>query len=252
MFLGRATRLPCTGDDAVALFAAYQFGLVSDAQARRSGLGRTAVDARLRGGAWLPTAHRGVFQVVGFGASAWCPRRAVLAAILAVASGAFACRETAAWLWRLDGAPQGRADIVHVGVPAPAWFPPTSRADSPAAGVRVHVLRVSDAELARRPPFLLTSVRRTLDDLARDTDRAAFARMLDSAVRQRLMPPAAVPSPRDAVSAIGGGDTAREGGRRNFGIRGVAGARAPPARFPKGPMGKRQLRGRAVREASRG
>lgn len=186
MFLAR---LPCTGDDAVALFAAYQFGLVSHAQARRSGLGRAAVAARLRAGEWVATPHSGVFRVAGFDASAWC--RTVMAAILAVAPGAFACHETAARLWRLDGVPQGRDDVVHVGVRARSAVPPWPRADSGRAGVRVHVLPVGAGELARRPPFLVTSVRRTLDDLARWSDRATFARVRDSAVRQRLVPCAA-------------------------------------------------------------
>ncbi|RNL82530.1 hypothetical protein [Halostreptopolyspora alba] len=222
MFL---TRLPCTGDDAVALFAAYQFGLVSHAQACRSGLGRAAVEARLRAGKWVPTPHSGVFRVAGFGASAWF--RHVMAAILAVAPGAFACHETAARLWRLDGPPWGGEDVVHVGVRSRSTVPPWPRVGSGRARVRVHVLPVGDDELTCRPPFLVTSVRRTLDDLGRRTDRATFARVRDSAVRQRLVPSAAPvsrgrPPPHGRVgSALPSGGT---------GSRPGAGRRTPRAR----------------------
>ncbi|WP_046472093.1 hypothetical protein [Allosalinactinospora lopnorensis] len=252
MFHTPETRLPCSGDEAVALFAAYQFGLVSDAQARRSGLGADAVAGRLREGVWALTRHCGVYRVAEFGGAAWTPRRAVMSAMLAMEPGVFACRETAARLWRLDGVPPWNGGAVHVGVLARCV--PRPREGAVPEGVRLHAAPVAEAELVWRPPFLLTGVRRTLSDMARCTDGRTFARMLDSAVRRRLVVPGAVrgDAERHHTSRPCRGGSRRDDAPPPGSCHGVrvaplreSGAGAPPfaewcARFPCCRAGKRE------------
>ncbi|MUL39788.1 type IV toxin-antitoxin system AbiEi family antitoxin domain-containing protein [Streptomonospora sp. PA3] len=177
--------LPCQGDDAVALFAAAQFGLISRAQALRSGLSADDIAERLRSGVWVRTLHWGVFRVLGYGTLASSLKRAVVAAQLTLAPGAFACRDTAARLWRLDGLPPWDGRTVDMGV---RWRPGPvvgTRAVSPT--VRVHSLRVSEGDIVRRAPIRLTCVGRTLRDLSVCSGTGTRRRLYGSAVGRGLV-----------------------------------------------------------------
>ncbi|MDT0304844.1 hypothetical protein [Streptomonospora wellingtoniae] len=174
--------LPCQGDEAVALFAAAQFGLISRAQARRAGLSADDVAARLRRGMWTRTLHWGVYRVKGFGALASPLKRAVVAAQLALAPGAFACRDTAARLWRLDGLPPWDGCTVDMGVRSQSA---ANGAVSPA--VRIHRLRVSEADVVRRAPIRLTGVARTLRDMSTCSGKRTRTRLCGAAVGRGLV-----------------------------------------------------------------
>ncbi|GAA1772793.1 hypothetical protein [Streptomonospora arabica] len=176
--------LPCQGDEAVALFAAAQFGLISRAQARRAGLSPDDVAVRLRRGMWARTLHWGVFRVLGFGTLASPLKRAVVAAQLALAPGAFACRDTAARLWRLDGLPPWDGHTVDMGVRSRSAAVGV-RAVSPA--VRIHRLRVSEGDVVRRAPIRLTGVGRTLRDMSTCSGKRTRTRLCGSAVGRGLV-----------------------------------------------------------------
>ncbi|MDA8372491.1 MAG: hypothetical protein M0026_21825 [Nocardiopsaceae bacterium] len=184
MFTASAFSLPCRGDDAVALFTAAQFGLISIVQAYRSGLSPGDVAERLHRGVWMRTPHRNVYRVRGGAHGASPLNRAVMAARLALAPGAFACHETAARLWRLEGLPPWDGRTVHMGV--------SSRGGALPAGVRAHAVHVADTDLVWRAPFLLTGVVRTLHDMAGSVEPRTFSRLLDSAVSRGLVAPGAV------------------------------------------------------------
>ncbi|NYI97836.1 hypothetical protein HNR12_004113 [Streptomonospora nanhaiensis] len=186
MFQGSS--LPCQGDEAVALFAAGQFGLVSAAQARRAGLGVGDVAVRLRRGMWARTLHWGVYRVAGYGALGSPLKRAVMAAQLALAPGAFACRDTAARLWGLDGLPpwDGRTvDIALRGRPRSRGGRSGLRGVAP--GVRIHRLRVADSDVVRRAPLWLTGVGRTLRDMAGCSGPGTSSRLCGSALERGLV-----------------------------------------------------------------
>ena len=182
MIFGKS--LPCQGDDAVALFAAAQFGLISQAQARRAGFNAEDIAGRLRSGVWRRTLHRGVFRVLGYGTLASPLKRAVVAAQLALAPGAFACRDTAARLWRLDGLPPWDGRTVDMGV---RWRPGLEVCRSASPSVRIHALRIAEGDVVRRAPIRLTGVGRTLRDMAACSGKSTHTRLHGSAVGRGLL-----------------------------------------------------------------
>ncbi|GAA4914593.1 type IV toxin-antitoxin system AbiEi family antitoxin domain-containing protein [Streptomonospora salina] len=182
--------LPCRGDDAVVLFAAAQFGLVSREQARRAGLSFADISARLRRGAWARTLHRGVFRVLDYGTLASPLKQAVVAAQLALPTGAFACRATAARLWRLDGLAPWDGHTVDMAVPGrrtSAPPPPSTPSRAVPPAVRIHALRVCDSDIAVRAPIRLTGVGRTLRDMAACSPARTRTRLRGSAVGRGLV-----------------------------------------------------------------
>ncbi|QBI52539.1 type IV toxin-antitoxin system AbiEi family antitoxin domain-containing protein [Streptomonospora litoralis] len=182
MIFGKS--LPCQGDDAVALFAAAQFGLISRAQARRAGLSPEDVAVRLRRGVWTRTRHWGVFRVLGYGTLASPLKRAVVAAQLALAPGAFACRDTAARLWQLEGLPEWDGHTVDMGL---RWRPGPTGFRSVAPTVRVHSLRIAEDDVVRRAPIRMTGLSRTLRDMSTCSGPSTSMRLCGSAVGRGLL-----------------------------------------------------------------
>jgi very-short-patch-repair endonuclease len=160
-------------EERVARLAAGQHGLVTRAQLRAAGLSAQAVDRRVASGRLRP-AHRGVYQVGPLAG----PRAVELAAVLAMGRDARASHESAAWLW---GVVPGRdasspVDLVVVGRGA------TSR-----PGIRLHRVRRLPADeraVVERVP--VTSVPRTLLDLATRVGRRDLEQAIERAERERL------------------------------------------------------------------
>ncbi|MFD0801935.1 transcriptional regulator, partial [Streptomonospora algeriensis] len=163
----------------MALFAAAQFGLISQEQARRANLSSQDIAARLRRGVWARTLHWGVFRVLGYGVLASPLKRAVVAAQLALAPGAFACRDTAARLWQLDGLPPWDGRTVDMAL---RWRPPSARPRAVSPAVRIHALRVSESDIVCRAPIRLTRVGRTLRDMSACSGTGTRTRLCGSAV----------------------------------------------------------------------
>lgn len=161
-------------DHAVARVAAQQYGLLTRAQLRALGLGDTAISKRAAAGR-LHRVHHGVYAV---GHRALPARGAWMAGTLACGRGAALSHASAAALWEI--APED-PHAVHVTVP--------TAGGRRRPGLVIH----RDPTLARdevrtRHGIRITTVARTLLDLAailptraleRALDQAAIARRLD-------------------------------------------------------------------------
>jgi hypothetical protein len=158
-------------DRALAQLAVGQWGVVSRAQLVALGLGRGAIEARLRNGR-LRRLHRGVYAI---GGAHLPPRGRWLAAVLACGPGAFLSHRSAAAHW---GLLQSRAARVEVTAPA------TRRG---ATGIRLHRARSLDAgDTTTHQGIPTTTVARTLLDLAATLHRNHLERALAQAERLRL------------------------------------------------------------------
>jgi len=158
-------------DTHIAALAARQHGVVTRRQLVALGLGRGAIAARLRSGR-LHRLFRGVYAV-GHPRVTASGRR--LAAVLACGPGAVLSHETAADLLGLRPSASPR---IHVTVPG------TSARSVP--GVLVHrarTLRAQDVTVADAIP--VTSVARTLSDLAARHDVATLRKAMERAERLR-------------------------------------------------------------------
>ena len=169
--------LATTGDPAVAALAQSQCGVVSRAQLEEAGLGRGAIQRRVANKR-LHRLHRGVYAV---GHPGLTGRGRLWAAVLACGGPAAAVlsHRSAAALWDLIPTP-ARTEVTTLG-----------EARSTSA-IRVHrssTLRPCDI-VTQTDGLRLTSVMRTLSDMAADLTqhrlerachRAAFLRILDTA-----------------------------------------------------------------------
>ena len=198
-------------DAAVAALAARQHGVVSGAQLAELGIGRRGIAHRVAVG-WLTRLHRGVFRVG--------PTEArlarLMAAVLAAGPGAVVSHRAAAWL--------------HGFAPEPAVVDVTVEAGHPRArsGVRVH-RRSLDGEVTRVDGIPATTPKRTIADLAADTEPHELRRAMEEALIQRKL---------DHLSLTGAVDAAR-------GQRGAAVLRA--AAIAVAGTGERLTRSEAER-----
>jgi very-short-patch-repair endonuclease len=155
-----------TNDAGVAALAADQCGVVTTAQLTAAGLGERAVAHRVSHGR-LTRLHRGVYQV---GPIAH-PHVREMAAVLAT-GGILSHRSAAAmWGFRVE-----HAGEVHITTTA------TARSRS---GIRVH--RTASLTAAVHNGLPLTTVARTLEDLARHLPRHELERAIEAAEIQRLI-----------------------------------------------------------------
>jgi hypothetical protein len=160
-------------DRRIAALASRQHGVVSRAQLKAAGLSRHAIDGRL-GSGHLIALHRGVYAV---GHRALTPHARWLAAVLACGPGAVLSHASAATLWEL----RGSGLRPHVTVPTTAG----RRAPS---GVRLHRYRsLGDEEVTTHRAIPVTTVERTLLDLAATLRRRALERAVDQAEVLRLL-----------------------------------------------------------------
>ena len=155
----------------MARLAASQHGVVAYGQLVRIGFGAEAIRYRLENSR-LHRLYRGVYAV---GHSAIAVRGHWMAAVLACGPGAVLSHLTAAALWGLRHITGGRTDVTA----------PRSRHGRPGIRLhRVHSLHPDDRTQCDGIP--VTSVSRTLLDLAEVLNPRQLERALDEAERLRL------------------------------------------------------------------
>jgi predicted transcriptional regulator of viral defense system len=154
------------------LAARDQHGVFTIDQARWAGLSPAQIKHRLASGAWV-----GIFTSCYRAAGApltW--RGQLLAACWATANGAVASHRSAAAVWELPGGRETPAEIT-----CPRWL----RGRHP--GVIVHETKAMyRGDLAIRDGIPVTSVERTLLDLAAVSGDATIEMALDAAARRDL------------------------------------------------------------------
>jgi predicted transcriptional regulator of viral defense system len=155
---------------ALAKLATAQHGVVSVGQLRALGLDRSAVRRRVLAGHLHPL-HRGVYAM-GHRALSVCGT--YLAAVLAAGPGAVLSHRAAGHLWGL------RAGAAGVTVTIP-------RHRAGPRNVKVHQSRVlGGADVTEREGIPVTTVARTLLDLAGVVSARDLARAVDTAERHEL------------------------------------------------------------------
>lgn len=137
-------------DRRIAELAGRQHGVVGRRQLQELGMGREAIEVRLRAGR-LHRLHRGVYAV---GHKALSLESRWMAAVLACGPGAVLSHRSAAALWGIRD-PSSRAIEV------------TSRAKSRSRGsIQRHFAMLPDDEVTTQLEIPVTTVPRTLFDLA--------------------------------------------------------------------------------------
>lgn len=170
--MGRKSALP-PFDRVLARLAAQQYGVVSHEQLLALGLGAHGITERLGTGR-LHRVHRGVYSV----GHPVLRREAVwLAAVLACGAGAVLSHRDAAALWELRPDDSAAVDVTV----------PSQNGRRRRRGLEVHrSARLSSAEITVRHGIPVTTVARTLLDLADVLPRQALKRALDQAEYRRL------------------------------------------------------------------
>ncbi len=167
--------------------AATQYGLVSLAQAERSGVSPSQIK-RLVAAGLLDRPYRGVLRLVAV-SETW--EQAVSAALLAGGDESVASHRAAARLHRLEGSESWPVEIV---VP---------RGGRPR-GLDVRVRESTDLEegdITRRQGLRVTTPTRTLVDLGASVGPTAVEVALDDALRRRLTTPAML---RETIERVEG------------------------------------------------
>jgi very-short-patch-repair endonuclease len=160
------------GAQPLAKLAARQHGVVSHRQLLALGLGRRAIQYRVETGA-LNRVYLGVYVV---GHAAITPHGRVMAAVLACGPGAVASHRTGGWLYDLHPPSPPRVEVTAPG-----------RSHRGHGGVLLHqVRRLPDADRAERGGIPVTTVARTLLDLAEVLLPRQLERVVEEAERQRL------------------------------------------------------------------
>ncbi|MBS1887232.1 MAG: hypothetical protein JSU06_08595 [Actinobacteria bacterium] len=137
-------------------------------------MGRRTIDRWLSGGR-LRALHRDVYA---FGPRPLTKRGKWLAGVLALGPGAFLSHESAAALWGLGGdRPQ-----IHVNAPRGRQVRPGRR-----SGVKVHRCRFDPDEVTVRDGIPVSTLARTLFDLAERSEPQRLKNAWDEASRLRLL-----------------------------------------------------------------
>ena len=191
-------------DLGLAELAARQHGVATLSQMLSLGLSRSGVDRRVHAGR-LHRIHLGVYAL-GHPAVSLDGRR--LAAVLACGPGAALSHRSAAVVWGLQRGDEARFHVTthHRGRKAPA-------------GTRLHRIRAPLDAVVRRDRIPVTTVARTLLDLADVVSAQALARAVHEAEVLRLLDVRAVEA-----------EIATANGRR--GVKRLAAALADPAPGP--------------------
>lgn len=158
----------------LAPLVASQYGVFSRDQATRLGVSKNVIRRRLEAGRW-ETLHPNVFRVAG-SPSSW--RQSLVAACLAWGEGSVVSHRAAAALWRLAGFGPGPIELIVT----------RKRKLAAAPGIvarRLPALPPADVGVVDAIP--VTTVARTLIDLASVAPREAVEEALDDALRRRLV-----------------------------------------------------------------
>jgi very-short-patch-repair endonuclease len=183
--------------------------VVARAQLVELGVSRATVDHWLKDRR-LHSLHRSVYA---FGHEALGPRSRTMAAVLACGPEAVASHRTAAWLW--DLMPDGRT-VIDVTAQ-------TRRRARP--GIAVHTARLEDADRADVDGILVTTLSRTLLDVAEVVVPRQLERAIEAAERSRHFDLAAI----------------EEVMRRGHGRRGLGRLRAALAAYRPPPFTRSEL-----------
>jgi len=161
-------------DREAARVASGQFGVITYAQLRACGLSRDRVEQRVKAGQ-LQRLWQGVYA---FGHRELTREGRLIAAVLACGEGAVLSHRSAAQRWELLPTAQTNIDIT---VPTRA-----GRANRP--GIHLHCCRRLDpADLTTRGGIPVTTVARTLVDLATSLTPHQTERVVHRAVHLRLL-----------------------------------------------------------------
>jgi predicted transcriptional regulator of viral defense system len=161
---------PTRWDRAIAELADRQHGRVSREQLFDLGLGRGAIDLRLRRGR-LHRVHQGVYAV---GHQCAGKEGQWMAAALAGGAGAVLSHASAAALWSLRETAPGDVDVT------------VERRRKRRPGLRFHLRALPPDEVTTRDDIPVTTVPRTIFDLAADHNRREVERAIHEAEVQRL------------------------------------------------------------------
>ena len=155
---------------AIASLATRQYGVVARRQLRGIGLSHRAIERRVEAGRF----HRLHYGVYAVGHRILPIRGRWLAAVLAFEAGALLSHRSAAALWGLMRPNRGPIEI-------------TFRRARPRPGILIHegCLRPDDRAVVDRIP--VTSIARTLFDLAEVVDEERLGRAFEEADRLRLL-----------------------------------------------------------------
>lgn len=182
---GGETQLRRLAGPKIAALAAPQHGVVARRQLVRLGLSSRQIDYLISAGALHPV-HQGVFAV---GHSRLSPQGKWMAAVLAGGHGAVLSHHSAAMHWQLlSPAPS----LPHIT---------TSRKGRRRPGIRHHIALLPEDELTTRNGIPLTTVARTLLDLASDLDAHRLERAIAEAEYRRY---ADAPSLADLIERYPG------------------------------------------------
>lgn len=167
--IGAQSSPPC--DVALAGLAAAQYGVVARGQLQALGFTRGAIARRLQAGRLHPV-HRGVYAV---GHTALGSEGRWLAAVLACGPGAALSHRSAATHWGLLHSDQMRIDIT------------AGRGRRGAPGIRLHRTRSLTARnTTTHRGIPVTTIARTLLDLAANEQPARLERAVAQAIRRDL------------------------------------------------------------------
>lgn len=165
------------GDGDIAALAVRQHGVVARWQLLAMRFTRRAIDNRIASGRLHPV-YRGVYSV---GHAHVIGRGRWMAAVLACGPQALLSHRSAAALWDLAPSSSPLIDVT------------ASRARAGHRGIRLHRPRTLHPEdRARRDTIPVTSIARTLFDLAEAVDRRRLERAFEQAERLRLLNTSAV------------------------------------------------------------
>ena len=154
-----------------SVVAGTQFGVLSRQQMFACGASSSGIARRLANGK-LETVHTGVYRVTGFGRT-W--EQSLMAACLAAGREAAVSHRAAATCWGLEGISD---QVVEVS---------TGRHRNPPSGpkVIVHTTRLPNRDVCCLGPLPMTTVTRTVIDLAGVVDGVRLEVALDDALRTR-------------------------------------------------------------------
>jgi very-short-patch-repair endonuclease len=184
--MGVPTRTP--PDRALAQLAARQHGVIARRQASAAGVSSKAIEVRLRAGRLIPL-HRGVYAL---GHRRLRSEGYWMAAVLAVGPGAVLSHREAAALHGLRPTNRARIDV-------------TTEADRCVPGIEVHrVRRLDPADVTTVSGIPVTTVARTLVDLADVVNAESLAKAMDEAERQNRLDLRAIHTARTRTTGRNG------------------------------------------------
>jgi len=155
----------------LATLATRQHGVISRAQLLEAGISAKAIEHRLERGRLHPL-HQGVYLL---GHRRTNRRGYWLAAVLACGRGALLSHESAAALWGLIGA---RGGAIHLT---------SSHGRAGRPGIALHKGRLHAEDRAKRDGIPVTSVARTIFDLAETHDDGWMRGVFEEADRLRIL-----------------------------------------------------------------